>query len=131
MRLCNPINYWVNGNETEPFTFEVKQGSELYYVGISQVNWIASNMLVFATSEGHAKQILISAIHHSKECAIKYNESEQWDKSERYKWDDLLKQLETGEGETFTVNICKAPMNQFFKTAWASNDTCLSCSRIN
>ena len=113
----NPVTYFINGNDTESFTYE--GGSILYSVYYHPIC-----ILLFADSIDHAKNVVKRMLEFKRDCASKSLEV-QFNKPILYKEaythdfnnaESMIKKIDKFE-------IKEALKNQVYKTAWALNDT--------
>lgn len=113
--ISNPCTWFINGNETESFTYE--GGTKLYHFspydnGLSST--MECNIIFLANDEKHALDVLKRMLEFRIARLTKESGGNPGDANE------YLKALKDGR-----VKIYEAPSNQFYKVGWAENDTIL------
>ena len=136
--MANPCRFWVEGSETESFTY--KPGAKPWFMHLSGHAHIKFNGLIFADDEQHAREIIVALcdfarachrkyVEHEKECEKEYPNGgysawrlvrQNWHTQTDYKLLRLAAQGRTPERLEF--HLIPAAMNQCFKVSWASND---------
>ena len=124
--ISNPINPFINGSESIPFTYE--GGTKLFHFcprKNGSTNY-SENVIFFANDLEHAQDVFKRMIEHLFECSKSY-------KTFKNTPDEYLNSVRGDE-----LNNCKlllekiknqelileeAPVNQFYKVGWAGNDT--------
>ncbi len=122
MSLNNPAKFFVTGNDEESFTYE--GGDTLWHFSPNQSGLsrtMEMNIIFFANEPKHALDVVRRMLEFAVRC-------------ENMKWDNIHKDLEDRRGykvkkfqylldnqDKWIVTL--APLNQVFKTGWASNDT--------
>jgi len=115
--ISNPCNWFINGDETESFTYE--GGTKLYHFspydnGLSSS--MECNIIFLANDEKHALDVLKRMLKFRLAIDEKYKSScgNPGDANE------YLKAIEAG-----LAKVSLAPVNQFYRVGWAENDTIL------
>jgi len=129
--ISNPCRFYISNNEEKPFIYE--GGKHLFHFSPydnNLSNTLEMNLVFFANSEKHGLNILKRMFEFMIDCKIEYlknnNESksvhasefERRAKNDRNRAVEIIKAIDSG-----MVKLEKAPINQFFKVGWASNDT--------
>jgi hypothetical protein len=125
MSISNPARFFVNGSDDREFTYE--GGSTLFHwspydSGLS--NSMESNVVFFADSEDHARDVLRRLFEFWIDC------NERYVKSKKAEDRHGFVSRNTAEIETLRyyleqidqMKITEAPTDQFFKVGWACND---------
>lgn len=132
--VSNPATFFINGSQTRKFTYE--GGNTLYHwsphdSGLSTS--MESNVMFFADSVDHARDVLRRLFEFWIECNEQYIKSQQeYDKRNRVAVNDYhgLSSARAAEVRTLgrylsvmdRMKLTPVPTNQFYKVSWASND---------
>lgn len=114
--ISNPF-YQYGSSNSKPFVYEFKKEAIPFHIYLGRESYVDMNLLCFAVDESHAKSILIEAVKRSVKEGVHNQES-----AER-----ILYFLQTGENPAdsnrkYRLIIEPAPVNQFYRIGWASND---------
>ncbi len=110
--LSNPFNY---------LDFEYEGGTTLYHFNYSTHCWILINVLFFADSIEHAKEVLdrLFKLRLDWDSKMIEENSQYYNKTDKECLDILLANRDKWV-------ITEAPKNQFFKVSWADNERILN-----
>jgi hypothetical protein len=117
--IGNPARFFINGSETRSFTYE--GGSTLFHwspyeSGLSTS--MESNVVFFANSEDHARDVLRRLFEFWVECNETYIKTTE-DRFNSAETEALRHYLTIMD----QMKISPAPVNQFYEVGWADNDT--------
>ena len=125
--ISNPARFFINGSEDRQFTHE--GGAKLFHWSPYESdlsNSMESNVVFFADSMDHARDVLRRMFEFWIECDELYLASK---KNERYDHHGFMdaRRTEITTLRFFLKNLSKmsiteAPTNQFYKVGWACND---------
>jgi len=116
--ISNPCTWFINGGETESFTYE--GGTKLYHFspydnGLSSI--MECNIIFLANDEKHALDVLKRMLKFRLTINEKYKSSNSRNSECA---NEYLKAIEGGRAK-----VSLAPVNQFYQVGWAENDTIL------
>jgi hypothetical protein len=116
--LSNPCSWFINGSNQVSFVYE--GGDTLYHFNYNVYNHIVMNVVFFANSIEHAKDIIERMIKVRLEIDNNRIEAnyQYYNTTHRIEADLMLEDKDNWI-------ITEAPKNQFYKVGWACNDTIL------
>lgn len=129
--LSNPVNPFINGNDTKPFTYNHQTDIPRAYHFSSKDNGLSDHrhceVIFFAHCIEDAKDILKRMFQHQIDCSNQYlsvanptNRHYDFYKDQNEnnvsKWQRYLDALDD-------IELIEVPTNQFYKVGWADNDT--------
>ena len=129
--ISNPIKHFVTGSTEKTFTYE--GGSKLFHFSPYDNNlskYLGCNVIFFADSEEHGLDVLKRMFQFSIDCKAQYMQYQSGNKNAH--WEEFSERAENAMAEFKSyldainegkVKLSIAPVNQFYKVGWASNDT--------
>lgn len=133
--VTNPANFYVTGSTQKKFTFE--PGDKLFQVQIrGSASWIPANFVLMAFDKPYVEYVLISMCNFRLACheefvkhTLEFHPEEIASIQRRETMIELTKNIKRwisrdreGLPDGFEISITQAPLNQVYKTSWASNE---------
>lgn len=124
MKPSNPATFFVSGNDEHEFWYD--PGPDPYYVIFREEGSVPLSVLVFASGNTDALNIVERMVDFMEVCSMKYAAAENFDKHNfsgrnQSKISRFRKALRREKG--YEVSVGKADRTQMFKIGWAGNDT--------
>lgn len=116
--LSNPCSWFISGNDKESFIYE--GGNILYFFNYTINNCVVMNVVFFANSIEHAKDIIERMLRVRLDIDNNRIEAD-YNYYQEIKRTHLDLMLEDKDNWIIT----EAPKNQLYKVDWACNDTIL------
>lgn len=120
--ISNPVNSFVNGNESQEFTYE--GGENLWHFsphGSNLSKTMEMNVIFFANGADHAMEVLERMMKHVLKCeGTPYVALHEEVVARRNRKVNQMAYLLDNKDKWL---LQLAPTNQFYKVGWASNDT--------